>query len=179
MRGVLTMVVGLGALLVTWACAPEEDGRVREASSAVSAPAVPEAEYADRRARLLEALQDGITLVHARPAEKSEAEWGFVQAASFYYFTGLGDVTGAVLALDGPAGEAHLFLPPAPQSFGFSVEGLVPEPGPETAASMGLDGAHAWSVLEGWVESRLSGDVDAIYVDEPRRPEASGSRPWE
>src|SRR3954471_23922850 len=56
----------------------------------LAAQGIPRGEYADRRWALMERLPDGITLLHATPREKPESEPGFIQSASFFYFTGLG-----------------------------------------------------------------------------------------
>ena len=107
------------------------DGRGRDDTRDISANSIAPMpisglEYAERRNRLMAALPEGVVLLHARPSPKSDTEWGYVQDPSFYYFTGLSDVTGAILALDGPGSRALLFLPPPPESFGFPVPGLVP-----------------------------------------------------
>ena len=134
-------------------------------------------EYAERRSRLMAALPDGVVLLHARPSPKSDTEWGYVQDPSFYYFTGLSDVTGAILALDGPGSRALLFLPPPPESFGFPVTGLVPPAGSETAAEFGVDDAQSWDRFGSWVRQRLAEGVTTLYVDEPRRTEPTGVPP--
>ncbi len=172
---------GVGLLLWTIGC--EGTGNPGPASgedSGAAPPAaaqIPAAEFASRRERLRAALPDGITLLHARPAPKTEAEWGFVQDPSFYYFTGVGDLTGAILALDGPASQAILFLPPAPESFGFPVPGLVPAANDDTARGLGMDAVHPWEHFGAWVDERLAAEGAVVYVDEARRPEPPGVPP--
>lgn len=131
-------------------------------------------EFAIRRAALLARLSDGVVLLQARPAEKSMEEWGFVQDAAFLYYSGLPEVPSAILALDGPARASHLFLPPAPESFGVAVEGLIPR---STAEELDLTSVRPWSEFAPWVESRLAQGVRTLYVDEPRRPEGTGVPP--
>ncbi|MDH3223940.1 MAG: aminopeptidase P N-terminal domain-containing protein, partial [Gemmatimonadota bacterium] len=166
--------------LLVWAVAcggtdnPETAARWESGSVGPLAAEIPAGEFRNRRERLLAALPDGITLLHARPAPKTETEWGFVQDPSFYYFTGIGDLTGAVVALDGPASQVVLFLPPAPESFGFPVPGLVPPANDDTARELGMDAVHPWDHLAVWVDDRLAAGVAAIYVDEARRPEPPG-----
>lgn len=147
------------------------------AAGELSSQEITEAELHQRRVRILEAVPDGILLLHARPEPKAMEQWGFVQDPSFLYFTGLHGVPGAVLALDGPRGEAHLFVPPPPVSFGLPVEGLVPEPGAEAADRHGLDSVRSWDQFESWVEARLRGGVRTLYVDEPRRAQSPGVPP--
>lgn len=172
------------------ACEPASDGRdaspapadegaelsVPEASAAAFRP-VPASEYEARRESILDALPDGILLLQARPSEKAMEQWGFVQDPSFFYFSGMAELPGAVLALDGPARQAHLFLPPDPQSFGMAVDGLVPAASPETAERHGLASARRWEELVPWISRRLTEGVEALYVDEPRRPPSASSPP--
>jgi Xaa-Pro aminopeptidase len=160
-------------------------GAEREASMDRSAPdqtvaevmEIPVEEYGNRRSTLLEALPDGIVLLQAQPTEKSMEQWGFVQDATFLYYSGLAEVPAAILALDGPAREVHLFLAPPPISFGMSVEGIVPDAGPETSARFGFDSARSWDELEPWLRSRLDQGVRTVYLDEARNPETRGVPP--
>ncbi|MFQ5689948.1 MAG: aminopeptidase P N-terminal domain-containing protein [Gemmatimonadota bacterium] len=150
----------------------------REAAAQETAPPnIPTGEYAARRARILAVLPDGILLLHARSTAKTMAEWGFVQDPSFLYFTGLADLPGAILALDGPRKEVRLFVPPVPTSFGFPVEGRVPAPGEGAARDTGLDAVRPWTEFASYVETRLAEGARTLYVDEPRRPEAAGVPP--
>lgn len=148
--------------------------RPSAAHSVAEAPAIPMSEYGQRRAAALEAFSDGILVLHARPAEKAMEQWGFVQDPTFQYFSGLTEVPGAILALDGPDGASHLFLPPAPESFGRTVEGLVPEPGPATASQYEVDYARPWTDFVPWLEGRVRTGA-TLYLDEARRPEATGA----
>lgn len=134
-------------------------------------------EYAARRDRILDELSDGILLLHARSAPKEMEQWGFIQDPSFLYFTGLAEVPGAILALDGPGREARLFVPPPPASFGLPVGGLIPATGAASARRLGLDAVEPWDGFVEWVRTRLSEGVTKLYVDEPRRPEATGAPP--
>jgi len=138
----------------------------------LAAQDIPRGEYADRRRALIERLPDGITLLHATPREKPESEPGFIQNASFFYFTGLGGVPNAVLAIDAPRREARLFVPPKPRAFGFPVDGVVPEP--SSAATLGLTQIVSWDSLVPYVRSRLSDGVKTLYVDEARRAGSLG-----
>jgi len=138
---------------------------------------IPPEEYAARRGRVLEDLSDGILLLHSRSAPKEMEQWGFIQDPSFLYFTGLAEVPGAILALDGLRHEARLFVPPAPGSFGVTVEGLIPAPGPASARRLGLDAVEPWAGFIDWVRTRQREGVSKLYVDEPRRPEATGAPP--
>ncbi|MFV1988424.1 MAG: aminopeptidase P N-terminal domain-containing protein [Gemmatimonadota bacterium] len=131
-------------------------------------------EYAARRDRVLDQVSDGILLLHARTAPKEMEQWGFIQDPSFLYFTGLAELPGAILALDGPRRETRLFVPPPPASFGGAVQGLIPAPGMASARRLGIDAVEPWDDFIEWVDARITDGVGTLYVDEPRRPAATG-----
>src|SRR5277367_1741983 len=76
----------------------------------------------ERRQRAATALRDGIVLFHASSTLDIAAD-GFRQDPFFYYFTGLGNTVGAVLAIEGKSGESWLFFPSRPP---FAKAGLPP-----------------------------------------------------
>ena len=182
-RATTRLLLAFGLPLMVSACDPGRDdsGPAPSPYAALSAieriadaPDIAVSEYAARRTRLAERLPQGIVLLHARPAEKAMEQWGFVQDPAFAYFTGLTETPGAIFAMDGAAGEAHLFLPPAPQSFGMTVEGLTAEPGLATAERLGMTTARPWADFNAFVRGRLRAAATRLYVDESRRPEATG-----
>jgi len=136
---------------------------------------IPAGEYAARRLKIMARLPDGIVLLHARSAEAALDQHNFKQDAGFFYFTGLADQPSAILALDGPRGQSRLFVPPAPASFGFKVEGISLPPGEDSARRHGLDHVQPWEELTAYLRSRLADGAPRIYVDEPRRPEPPGN----
>ena len=93
---------------------------------------------------------------------------GFRQDPFFYYFTGLGNTVGAVLAIDGRSGESWLFLPSNPP---FYRIGLQPEvqPGPEAAKRLGMEHVVDWSELEGFLASHAGQASPLYYGDELSR----------
>src|ERR1700688_4082838 len=99
----------------------------------------------ERRQRAATALHDGILLLHAKSTLDFAAD-GFRQEPFFYYFTGLGNTVGAVLAIDGKSGESWLFLPSRPP---FLKGGLQPEaqPGAEAAKVLGFEHVVDWSEM--------------------------------
>jgi hypothetical protein len=68
-------------------------------------------EFQARRARAMKLLPDGLLMLHARSNVKGEDQSSFRQDANFYYFTGLENAVGAILAIDAPARESWLFIP--------------------------------------------------------------------
>src|ERR1700674_2756814 len=84
----------------------------------------------ERRHRAAAEFHDGILVLHASSELNLTAD-GFRQDPYFYYFTGLGNTVGAILAIDGKANESWLFLPSKPP---FLKSGLQPEvrPGAES-----------------------------------------------
>ena len=146
-------------------------------STATGAPAfgleaqIERAEYITRQARIYEEVTDGILVLHARSAPKAMEQWGFVQDPSFLYFTGLGELPGAILALDGVRREARLFVPPPPISFGMPVPDIIPTSNGEAP----VNDVASWTEFQPWLDSRIADGVTTVYVDEPRQPETHGA----
>ena len=63
-----------------------------------------------RRKRAASAFHDGVLIVHAVSRLNGAAD-GYRQDPYFYYFTGLENTIGALLAIDGKSGEAWTFSP--------------------------------------------------------------------
>ena len=107
----------------------------------------------ERRQRAATALHDGILLLHAKSTLDFAAD-GFRQEPFFYYFTGLGNTVGAVLAIDGKMGESWLFLPPkGPSRGGFALEA---QPGAEAAKLLGFEHVVDWSEMETFFSGRAA-----------------------
>jgi|SRR6516162_2234875 hypothetical protein len=79
--------------------------------STYSLCAVDKAELEQRPLRAAVALPDGILILHANPAPQWTAD-GFRQDPAFYYFTGLENTVGAILAIDGRSGKPGSSCPP-------------------------------------------------------------------
>jgi Aminopeptidase P, N-terminal domain len=111
-------------------------------------------EMHDRRQRAAAAFSDGILIIHARSSLDFAAD-GFRQDPVFYYFTGLENTVGAVLAIDGKSGESWLFLPTDPP---FLKLGRQPEvvPGVGAANRLGIEHVVDWSELVGFVAQRAT-----------------------
>jgi Xaa-Pro aminopeptidase len=143
-------------------------------SIVVSAREIPPDEYAARRAKALARLADGLLLIHARSLAKAEDQPAFLQDSTFLYFTGLINQPGAVLVLDGPRKQARLYVPPAPRSFGSTVEGVGLEPSVSAAREIGVHSVERWDALFPYLKQRLGDGVARLYVDESRHAESPG-----
>ena len=69
--------------------------------------------FEGRRGAAIERLGSRLLLVPSRESFKGDDQAVFKQATDFEYFTGLSDLVGAVLAIDGEERQSVLFLPPS------------------------------------------------------------------
>lgn len=132
---------------------------------ATTCMATPEgASIRGRRQRAIAAFHDGVLLLHAC-SELSITADGFRQDPYFYYFTGLENTVGAILAIDGKAGESWLFLPTKPP---FVKAGLRPEvlPGEESEKRLGIEHVVDWSELEVFLASHARLSLPLYYADD-------------
>jgi Xaa-Pro aminopeptidase len=120
------------------------------------------ADFAQRRQRAANEFHDGILLLHASSELNPSAD-GFHQDPFFYYFTGLENTVGAVLAIDGKLNESWLFLPSHPP---FLRSGLQPEvkPGPEAESRLALQHVVDWSELKGFFAAHSGQDVSLYFA---------------
>lgn len=118
----------------------------------------------ERRQRAAAAFRDGILLFHASTGLDAAAD-GFRQDPYFYYFTGMENTVGAVLAIDGRSGETWLFLPSNPP---FLKSGLKPEvqPGAETAKQIGMEHVVDWSEMEQFFTAKAGQLPPLYYADD-------------
>ena len=129
-------------------------------SAAVCVHGDEKGELQERRQRAAVAFHDGILLVHAKSALDAAGD-GFRQDPAFYYFTGLENTSGALLAIDGRSGESWLFLASHPP---FSKI-LPPEisASPEAAKQLGIEHVVDWSELESFLAQRASSPTTLYY----------------
>ena len=117
----------------------------------------------------MEKIPDGIIVLRAFSGLKHWDESGFHQDASFYYFTGLANLHGAILALDGTKKESWLFVSPRPGSFGADLHGFDSaflDPSSETEAELKLDHVVPWDQFVSFVESsHKSNPKLVLYAD--------------
>jgi len=126
-------------------------------------------EYQARRRAAMEKVPDGIIVLRAFSGLKHWDESGFHQDASFYYFTGLANLHGAILALDGTKKESWLFVSPRMGSFGADLHGFDSaflDPGSQTEAELKLDHVVPWDQFVSFVESsHKSNPKLVLYAD--------------
>jgi Xaa-Pro aminopeptidase len=143
------------------------------AASAFSQPplftdALPAAEFAARRARLLEQIGDGAVVIQG--TAETPAYVKFRQNNQFFYLTGV-EVPRALLIIDGKAKTSTLFLNPRDERQERS-EGPVLTPGPEAQAVTGMTSVLDRSAFAAAIDA-LGGEGRMLYL--PHRAEALGA----
>src|ERR1700735_5731544 len=111
-------------------------------------------EFHARRKAALEKVPDGIVLLRSSWGLKHWDESGFHQDPSFYYFTGLANAHGAILALDGTKKESWLFISPR-IPIGADLQGLDSvflDAGPQTEKELGMEPGAAWEKFSTFFE---------------------------
>jgi Xaa-Pro aminopeptidase len=91
-------------------------------------------EFAERRARVLQRIGDGVVVIQG--AAETSAYEPFRQSNQFFYLTGV-EVPRAILVMDGRAKSTALYLPPRNERMERS-EGPILAPGPEAEALTGI-----------------------------------------
>jgi len=121
--------------------------------------------FVERRQRAAAAFHDGLVLLHASSRAELLAD-GFHQNPYFYYFTGLENTVGALLAIDGKCGDSWLFLS---QNLPYNRAGLQPDvrPGVEDAKRLGIEHVVDWANLESFLASRSTQPTVFYYAGEP------------
>jgi Xaa-Pro aminopeptidase/pimeloyl-ACP methyl ester carboxylesterase len=130
---------------------------------------IPASEFQVRRRRALEKCGDGIILLHSNSGLKHWDEFGFHQDASFYYFTGLANLHGAILALDGEAKQALLFASGAAGPTGSDLHGfdrLSLTPGKAAESDLNVDRVQVWDDFIAFIDARRAANPKLVfYVD--------------
>ena len=117
----------IAALLLFAAAAP--------AQPSLFTDSLPKEEFAERRARLMEKIGEGVAIIQG--AAETGNSLKFRQNNQFYYLTGV-EVPRAILLVDGRAKRSTLFLPPRNEGRERS-EGPILVPGLEAAAITGIE----------------------------------------
>jgi Xaa-Pro aminopeptidase len=128
----------------------------------------PPAEFAARRARVIEQIGSGVAIIQGtteRPGEQP-----FRQNNQFFYLCGVAEPR-AILLVDGRAGTATVFLQPRNERREQRAFGPGLYPGPEAAAVTGVDAVRAREEFA-TVLSAVAAEGRSIYT--PFRPEVLG-----
>jgi Xaa-Pro aminopeptidase len=132
--------------------------------------AFPPAEFAARRATVIDAIGDAVAIIQG--AVEKPAELPFRQSAQFYYLTGV-EVPRAILVIDGRAKTSTLYIDPA----GYRVRALGASltVSPETAKITGLDAVVARDQLTAAIQA-FGRDGRRFYVAAGSDVVGGGSR---
>jgi Xaa-Pro aminopeptidase len=121
---------------------------------------IPASAYPARRAAALSAIAGDLLVVPARASFLADDQLGFVQAADFQYLTGLDELVGAVLVLDGSASTSTLFVQPRNP---LLTRGEI-APDAASARRLQLTGILPIDGLEPWLRQRLGRVRSTVYV---------------
>jgi Xaa-Pro aminopeptidase len=121
---------------------------------------IPSPTYPARRAAALSRIGTGVLVVPARASFLADDQLGFLQAPDFQYLTGLDDLIGAVLVLDGAGHSSTLFIQPRNPL----LTGAAIAPGAEAAGRLQLQDVRAIDALEPWLRARFSRGAAAVHV---------------
>jgi Xaa-Pro aminopeptidase len=127
----------------------------------------PAEEYRSRRARVYEAIGDGVAILQG--ATERPAESPFRQNSQFIYLTGI-EVPRAIAVLDGRAKTTTVYLPD--NSRRSRQYGPLLEAGPETVTITGVDAALPREQFDAFVTA-LAASPRPVFT--PHRPEVLGS----
>jgi Xaa-Pro aminopeptidase len=122
--------------------------------------AIPASAYVARRAAALAAIRGDLLIVPARASFLADDQLGFVQATDFQYLTGLDELVGAVLVLDGSTSTSTLFVAPRNP---LLTRGAI-EPGAASARRLGVTAIEPVDRLEPWLRQRFAKQPSAAYV---------------
>ena len=116
--------------------------------------------YTNRRAAAVRRLTGEVLIVPSRSSFLADDQLGFVQTPDFYYLTGLDDIIGAILVVDGGASTSTLYVsPPNP----LLTRGQI-APGQESAARLNLSAVEPIASLESSLRTRFGRARTTAYV---------------
>jgi Xaa-Pro aminopeptidase len=102
----------------------------------------------------------GVLIVPARASFLADDQLGYVQAPDFQYLTGLDELVGAVLVLDGASSTSTLFVGPRNPLLTRGV--IVPDA--TSARRLQLSGVEPVDALEPWLRQRFARPEATVYV---------------
>jgi Xaa-Pro aminopeptidase len=120
---------------------------------------IPASAYPARRAAALARIAGDVLIVPARGSFLADDQLGFVQAADFQYLTGLEELVGAVLVLDGAASTATLFVAPRNP---LLTRGSITDA--ESARRLRLSDVKSIDAFEPWLRQRFARGGVKAYV---------------
>jgi Xaa-Pro aminopeptidase len=130
-------------------------------------------EYQAHRKSLMEKAPDGVVLLHAVTGRKRWDEAGFHQDPNFDYFTGLQNLHGAILAVDGATKQSWLFVMTPTQKQRDQVSDLQHadsvylESGHQAESEFGIEHVLPWEEFVGFIEAqRKSNPKLVLYLDD-------------
>lgn len=131
-------------------------------------------EFEGRRQSLLNSFPDGIVILPANWDVKPDAQDGFRQDQSFYYFTGLENQIGAILLLDGVRRESTLFVPD--NAAGIRFSGASVPIGESAADSLGVTRVVSIAEFVPFLDARIAAapGVTVYMGSPPPRPAVPG-----
>jgi len=144
------------------------------AGTALAHMGIDTSEFRTRRQSVMNAVSDGIVLLHSFSAPKSWRDSGFQQDSNFYYLTGLENLHDAILAVDGTTKESWLFVmaPTAREQRRFSDSVLngwdsaYLAPDHQTEQLLGIDHIVAWDGFADFIETqRKANPKIQFYLD--------------
>jgi hypothetical protein len=134
-------------------------------------------EFQTRRLSVMDAVSDGIVLLHSFSAPKSWSESGFQQDSNFYYLTGLENLHDAIIAVDGTTKESWLFVmaPTERQQRRFATltgwDSVYLSPDHQTEQLLGIDHVVAWDRLSDFIETSRA--IKGLSLATPAKPPAN------
>jgi Xaa-Pro aminopeptidase len=161
-NALLLLVLSLCIGIRTQAASPRRGALDEENQHARTAGEITVSEFQARRRAVMKRLPDGLLLLHARSALKTEDQSGFRQDASFYYFTGLENAMSAILVIDAPAQESWLFVPSKLGGLADGMQKAFVRPGAEAQAQLKIEHVVGWEEFASYVDRRLAADPKLI-----------------
>ena len=130
-------------------------------------------EFQARRQSVMNAVSDGIVLLHSFSGPKSWSESGFRQDSNFYYLTGLENLHDAILAVDGTTKENWLFVmaPTERQQRRFAPlngwDSAYLAPDHQIEQLLGIEHVVAWEGFSDFIETRRKANPKIqFYLDQ-------------
>src|SRR5262245_45627565 len=121
---------------------------------------IPVSAYPARRAAAMQRIGGDVLIVPARGSFLADDQLGFVQAGDFQYLTGLEELIGAVLVLDGAASTSTLYVAPRNP---LLTRGVISADA-ASARRLQLSDVKPIDALEPWLRQRLARGGVKVYV---------------